>query len=379
MYRPFIWTLSSISIIYLFREINSYAYVNITQKFLLPYETCIARIVNNNLSNNIYEDPICFYLKNYSKFDQPLGNEKCTLGFGTDDLALFHPQNSIENRSSDLRNSCLSRSIHQRDGLRSSWQDSNSDRNHMYYAKELLLLLAQRGIFKVLFIGDSITRQVLWFYICDLGRIKSVRVISSVVVMPYVLTAKVNVSRTKTIELEYKNLYSERLKLPQNERVLIIFNHGLHIHGNTKQSKKDIESFANFMLQTAKMNKDRMVILYRETSAQHFNRKKGGDYDYPTGSFEPNDFCCDMTTTSLTSSSEDYNWRNNYLKYSLSKLDSNWGKYIGWIPFFNITSALYDLHLERHYGYVDCTHFIYVPFMFLPLWRSIYEVLNNMT
>jgi len=51
---------------------------------------------------------------------------------------------------------------------------------------------------------------------------------------------------------------------------------------------------------------------------------------------------------------------------------------VGWIPFFNTTEALYDMHLESNNQYkADCTHYIYSPYLFLPLWLDTIRVMED--
>jgi len=75
-----------------------------------------------------------------------------------------------------------------------------------------------------------------------------------------------------------------------------------------------------------------------------------------------------------TPSTYEQYWLDRLLIDELQRQDEHWEDLIGWIPFFNTTLQLYDLHVERHgeplntVGRSDCTHFIYSPFMFLPLW-----------
>lgn len=65
-------------------------------------------------------------------------------------------------------------------------------------------------------------------------------------------------------------------------------------------------------------------------------------------------------------------WRNPQVMSELSARDPSWKDFIGWVPFFNDSLALYDLRVEFHrVKHIDCTHFIYSPTAYGTLWYSI--------
>lgn len=65
----------------------------------------------------------------------------------------------------------------------------------------------------------------------------------------------------------------------------------------------------------------------------------------------------------------------------LDRYDSSWREYIGWIPFFNNSLALYDLRVEYHElaGHIDCTHFVYTPTAYAALWWDMKSSIQKLT
>ena len=118
--------------------------------------------------------------------------------------------------------------------------------------------------------------------------------------------------------------------------------------------------------------------MFRESSAQHFPNRINGDYDMNIIAIPfPNELCCDKNLSLI--SVQTLNWRNRKFLHYLSQIDSSWNNYIGWIPFYNFTANLYDMHFDVHkYLVVDCTHFAYLPFLFAPLWYNIETSLHRL-
>ena len=169
-------------------------------------------------------------------------------------------------------------------------------------------------------------------------------------------------------------------ELDNDMKTYIIFNQGLHFNVDDHLSRKYIDVFAYHLLLFAKKKKDTVLIAFRETTAQHFSGSNGGLYDTNNRYRNVNsqttsidNYCC----TKVDANNIVSNWRNIRFKESLDKLDSNWKSLIGWIPLFNLTLKYFDLHQELRYDNIDCTHFLYIPFMFLPLWRRTAAVLSK--
>jgi hypothetical protein len=128
---------------------------------------------------------------------------------------------------------------------------------------------------------------------------------------------------------------------------------------------------AQALVAYAKEAKERMIVAIRETSAQAFFQHKDGDYDEPTsipGNHLPHSsqFCCQDMSSNVTEP-----WRATLFKEALNNADSRWNEYIQWINFYHKSSGLYDMHVENGRTGLDCTHFIYSPFMLDFLWHEI--------
>jgi hypothetical protein len=80
--------------------------------------------------------------------------------------------------------------------------------------------------------------------------------------------------------------------------------------------------------------------------------------------------CCDSPQSSPFVNGT---WRDRLVRETLSHLDPKWPHLIGYLPLFNLTLSLFDLHLDfdRTKKTIDCTHFLYVPFLFTPFWGDI--------
>lgn len=109
------------------------------------------------------------------------------------------------------------------------------------------------------------------------------------------------------------------------------------------------------------------------------NVNNGHHGDYHSGVFQPGvpffrQFkvpgpCCQKTTAGKAG-----NFRNVALLAALNRADPKWRNYVGWIPFYHISQQVYNGHVDL---FADCTHFIYSPAFFDPLWQSIeYEVMR---
>ena len=118
--------------------------------------------------------------------------------------------------------------------------------------------------------------------------------------------------------------------------------------------------------------------MFRESSAQHFPNRINGDYDMNIIAIPfPNELCCDKNLSLI--SVQTLNWRNRKFLHYLSQIDSSWNNYIGWLPFYNFTAQLYDIHLEiKRKSTADCTHFSYFPFLFAPLWYNIEDEIDSL-
>jgi hypothetical protein len=89
----------------------------------------------------------------------------------------------------------------------------------------------------------------------------------------------------------------------------------------------------------------------------------------------PDQFCCSRPSPKALV--DDLEWRNRLVRQELDKLDHHWSRLVHWLPFFDISAELWDLRAEwnAQTALPDCTHFIYSPLAFSPLWRALHNAL----
>lgn len=154
-----------------------------------------------------------------------------------------------------------------------------------------------------------------------------------------------------------------------NKKKVLELNFGLHVVNEGDLHKEYFEAILNI----AKEGRGSFYVLWRETSAQHFAFRKNGLYfgentgsNHSNSGFPPDHYCCDALSSHDPSSRYDViaDWRNVKARTFLDELDPLWSRYIGWVPFYDFTDTLYDMHLEANYAFnSDCTHLLYTPFL----------------
>jgi len=280
-----------------------------------------------------------------------------------------------------------------------------------------------RTITNVVFLGDSVTAQLAQFFICDLIRagVKSpspenlivrsflptisefvipsglspgsigdntFRVLNQQFNLPCIHTTHDLCDDSSGSELLSYNYITEllhnyttdtlsSLDPDARQHTYIVFNYGLHIR--SKHRSWVLPGMAKALVWFANSQRNKSVtVLYRETSGQAFSATPDGSYqwDMANRSAHPDSFCCSFPTQDPHES----NWRNSQLMSQLDKADKSWKEYIGWIPFFDDSFALYDMRVEfhEHARFIDCTHFIYGPTAFSSLWWSIGNAVNSL-
>eukprot|EP01036_Dinobryon_divergens_P035141 gene35141-45490_t len=123
------------------------------------------------------------------------------------------------------------------------------------------------------------------------------------------------------------------------------------------------------LLTAARESRGQFYIVFRETSTQHFLSRRGGCYDgelsksYRGGS----DFCCGKLDETEAIAGD---WRNRMYQEEFRRQDPHWERHVGWLPFFNTTLKLYDMHLEvNNMQRADC----------LPSVSDVSSVMKNIT
>ena len=374
---------------------------------ITPYERCLMYLPRLDANFSLYNQPKCNYNANHlitshCKFSGACAenaatklNHECIVRPAPVRVGVI----PIKSMSTNILGQCLARLRAESEGFRSTWMFPQHGNIDYFDPSNFFNVLGNSNIKKIVFAGDSVTEQVFKFLLCDLSRLENVEV-------EYVshLTAKVTINEAKILfervigymshaidPSQQKNLINRKLlyyahnlfqdisrKGSISGRTLLIFNQGLHI---TKSNNTDriIQHLSSKLINFAKSHITRFYVMFLETSAPHFSTLPGGEYDvYMPGdaSFQikPGDYCCDNNHTQ--SSVESSNWRNRKFSYYLTREDPSWSTYVSWLPFFNLTRGLYDVHMEvNHHSLIDCTHFAYVPFLFAPLW---YDIESNL-
>ena len=122
---------------------------------------------------------------------------------------------------------------------------------------------------------------------------------------------------------------------------------------------------------------DNFTVLVLESAAQHFmydidwknkpikNNASGVFIDFNFPRRKISGPCCKPTLNNDAG-----NFRNIALLKSLCAIDPHWGDYIGWIPFYD-ASQMSNGHVDSNKDTPDCTHFMYQPFFYDPLYHAI--------
>eukprot|EP01041_Mallomonas_annulata_P003126 gene3126-6147_t len=393
-----------------------------------PYEKCLLSLSTINPNSTYSTQGACLKgfdsSTSHQNYIPPTryGNSKgilpsifttCSLGFGLDNKGDLSGKSHAKMAGGG--GLCSVRSIRERKSLKSMWK-SNYPLKSIEYLPELFKVLKRKNIHNLILFGDSITRQIVRFLSCDLMRTSNVTVLRNSSLFYTTREGEGNFSEFQynghflrvilgensdeclsKLENQHANSTSTSFKSKKSlyktmkysfycvtagstitNPSVLIFNAGLHLYAGNKFFKLYIYPIIKAFITFAKESQGRVYVLFRETSAQHFTARIGGCFDAKTSlSYKPGDLCC--TQSSDLSIAYAGDWRNKIFRETFYKEDPQWESYIGWIPFFNTSLALYDMHMEVNNNMdSDCTHFIYAPFIFSPLWMDTISVLNRM-
>mmetsp|Transcript_1807 Transcript_1807/g.2846 ORF Transcript_1807/g.2846 Transcript_1807/m.2846 type:complete len:519 (-) Transcript_1807:7-1563(-) len=332
---------------------------------------------------------------------------------------------------------CVSRSTLDRRGMRHTWaglpvNSSDTALDLLYY---LLGRAGEGAVVNLVFLGDSVSQQLGRFFLCDLIRsgvfpTQSDSAVAKSTLTEFVLPPAVPSSSPSVLRVHchqfnlpciYPNSHnsesgceseqeslaqvqefvsgllanysssslaqlpllhpqsetSTRNHLGQQQHTVAVVNYGLHL--KSKHASWAVSGMAQALLNASRaLRADNTSLLFRETSAQSFSSSPDGYYHMELANkASPNEFCCNLPLKDPHYS----NWRNDLMQRQLAALDPRWESEIGWVPFFNASSALFDLHVEYSPDryVVDCTHFIYTPTAYSVLWWELKRALGELT
>lgn len=199
--------------------------------------------------------------------------------------------------------------------------------------------------------------------------------------------------KAHAIRLYQRSLYNS------SENLVFIFNIGLHMN-NKNQYQVQMKRLYHEMQH---LRNQGHIVMFRETSAQHFNTTSGGFIGFESYPFRstnlvswvsllasnlnlvenpvvddtfiydpisvPNDIWYTCVPIKSLSSARIQNWRNEYAFELMKEAIDNLN--VGYLYFFNITVARWDYH-RGVYG--DCTHYVQCANMlWKPIWDQAYE------
>lgn len=358
---------------------------NATEKQIFyPYETCLFPKEFLQVGND------CKHLFDDETFSDTLPKLilPCVAGMTHANAYLV---NGGENN--DLK--CRLRNPIDRIGLYTGWkqtdqllEEGKEDLLSYHEAFKVFNLLSVKNITSLALLGDSVLEQFNQFLICDLYRSGKTSL--------HNVRAHTSSSGMKRFKMDGNNetftLFGKRVQgvcglddhrcseddrltsiftsLEKNivetlsvvkEKTVIVINIGLHLHKKTFWS---VPYIVKGLVLVEEKYRSNATFLFLETSAQAFANKIGGEYE----GIEtiPNDFCCAHQGEINNTVNEIF--QENFRRFDLA------GR-IGWIPLHEISTEYVDLYAEK--GGIDCTHFIYSPVAYAPVWRSMANAMEN--
>ena len=102
-----------------------------------------------------------------------------------------------------------------------------------------------------------------------------------------------------------------------------------------------------------------------------------GSYDQQSQAIETRNYCCQIPAVNP----RDQFWPDHMTKKILATENKNWHSVIGWVPFFNTSVYLFDMHVGQDFnqsGNVDCLHYIYSPRTYEFLWWEIQKEIRRL-
>lgn len=167
-----------------------------------------------------------------------------------------------------------------------------------------------------------------------------------------------------------KELSSKVFSRADDVQLLIAFNIGMHERNKNSYSKnlKDMFSYANSTLLKMGKNPTKNKFIYRETTAQHYNRS-AGYYDLAAmkkakyGRGVGKRYIC-VSSASTDSAKDD--WRYQAETHALRDAFDN-TQHVHFVPIYAVSRHYHDMHptfvfhkkmiAKRKGSEIDCTHF----------------------
>jgi hypothetical protein len=184
--------------------------------------------------------------------------------------------------------------------------------------------------------------------------------------------------------------YRPYLHMEQHAKIakisdIMVIDYGLHFLTDQTEEMVEYESSLNAMLNMFKNASD-CHLIYRETSAQHFDRE-GGDFSYKADSFKSKKCVPHWGNSSLlvgvparrkvlynAARSQRYAVLDPYGKPLVSSVSKDMEHELTFLPFWNFTAKLSYLHASDS----DCAHFCYTPHLWYTTWRHIRNTLDRL-
>ena len=361
-------------------------------KYLTPYEVCALQYGEGKQVCEVYFEHVDEELTSCHVFSEGIVN-KCPNKFG----ALFRHSSTV-------------------------WPHS---RNMLH----LIKLMTDRGSNTLFLIGDSMTQQHFFDIQCSLLRfqipVKHRNIPHSDLYHRELLLRdpvslqfldppffQIHFIKYDSMSLEAWSALLDNM-LGRNSPALaivgkpvLIVNTGLHF-SNEEQLRQGARAFLTPLVRLA--SSDRGLVVFRETSAQHFSSLHGmyetvGDtrgggpregvsidiahlpqdaakmvFGGGRASEEEDmrraqwpEFKVGCVPLDGWESFEQQNWRNRLIRTMLSdELDVK--GHIQIAAFYRITAGRHDFHLHMY----DCTHYCHGPMMWIPLTQNIYSIVNS--
>lgn len=270
-----------------------------------------------------------------------------------------------------------------------SRDEDNNDRTNPCDICRIANLLLRHNL-TISFVGDSITRQSVSAFMCELQR-RNYTVESSLFGFDsYSLSFRIHDRRDDTATTVNGSFYNHYTfpkdtafwdeQLPQTD--VLVVNYGLHWVLGTHRVSFQPDTFRvklrKCLAYWSNFTSFPRLVVFRESSAQHFD-SNGGEYWLRRNKSD----ACVPLQHQHWNESENLGWREELVRRvvqnqgyklltaneSLSSQPDYGRREIILAPFLHYTAKLEFMHANPTVG--DCTHYCYSPYLWWPFWRSL--------